>query len=89
MTVLTCLLFVTLLLLFSMGRRGFIQQLRLRQERRHLEQELQALQEEKAELEAEKERLNDPEYVEKIAREEYGMAKKDEKVYRVVPKEND
>ena len=40
-------------------------------------------------MEEEKEKLNDPEYIEKIAREKYGMAKEKEKVYRVVPKEKD
>ena len=52
-----------------------------------MQQELESLQEEKKKLEEEKDKLNDPEQIEKIAREQYGMAKKDENVYRVVPKE--
>ena len=78
-----------LLLLLSTGKRGFIQQIRLRQERRRLEKEIEALQEEIKQLEEEKEKLNDPEHIEQIARKKYGMAKKNEKVYQVVPKEEE
>ncbi len=85
--VLFLLLFLTLLLVLSTGKRGFIQHYRIRQERKRLQQELESLQEEKKKLEEEKDKLNDPEQIEKIAREQYGMAKKDENVYRVVPKE--
>ena len=81
------LCFITLLLLLSVGKRGFIQQYRVRQERNRLKQEIESLQAGKKQLEEEKEKLNDPEQIEKIAREEYGMAKKNEKVYRVVPKQ--
>ena len=51
--------------------------------------EIETLEEQKTILEEEKERLNDPEYIEKIAREKYGMAKEGEDVYRVVPKEKE
>ncbi len=81
------LLFLTLLLVFSTGKRGFIQQIRVRQERKRLERKIVELKEEKKKLEEEKKKLNNPEEIEKIAREEYGMAKKKEKVYRIVPKE--
>ena len=81
------LCFITLLLLLSVGKRGFIQQYRVRQKRDRLKQEIEALQAEKKRLEEEKKKLSDPEQIEKIAREEYGMAKKNEKVYRVVPKQ--
>jgi cell division protein FtsL len=75
-----------LIVLFS-GPRGCWRQVRVRVERRAIEAEIRALKEEKKRLEAEKKSLDDPATVEKIAREEYGMSKKDEKVYRVVPKD--
>lgn len=75
-----------LIFLFS-GQRGCWRQARVRMERRAIEAEIRTLEEEKKRLEAEKKTLDDPAVVEKIAREEYGMSKKDEKVYRVVPKD--
>jgi cell division protein FtsB len=81
------LLFLTLLLLLSTDNRGFIRQIRVNQEKKRLENEIESLQKEIAELEEKTENLKTPEYTEKIAREKYGMAKKDEKVYRVVPEE--
>ena len=78
---------LTLLLLLSTGKRGFIRQLRVKQEKKRLERQIEAIQEEKKKLEEEKAKLNDPQYIEKVAREEYGMAKEKEKVYQVVPDE--
>jgi cell division protein FtsL len=75
-----------LIALFS-GPRGCWRQLQVRMERRVIERDIRALEEEKKKLAAEKKSLDDPATVEKIAREEYGMSKKDEKVYRVVPKD--
>lgn len=88
-TILAVLCFITLVLLLSMGKRGFLQQIRARQEKKKLAHEIEALEAKKKELEEEKNKLNDSAHVEKIAREDYGMAKKDEKVYRVVPKEKE
>jgi cell division protein FtsL len=79
--------FLALILFLSMGKRGFIQQIRVYREKKRLEKEIEALNEQRERLQGEKEKLNDPETIEKIAREEYGMAKEKEKVYRVVPKE--
>jgi cell division protein FtsB len=76
-----------LLALLSIGKRGFIQQIRVQREKARLRRMIQALESQKAELEEEKQKLKDPEEVERVAREEYGMAKEKEKVYRVVPKE--
>jgi cell division protein FtsB len=76
-----------LLFLLSVGKRGFIQQLRIRRERVRLENEIQTLEARKSALEEEKDKLNDPDEVEKVARESYGMARDKEKVYRVIPKE--
>jgi len=81
------LIFLTLLLLLSTDNRGFIRQLRVSQEKKRLVKEIEILQKEKEELVNKAEKLKTPEYTEKIAREKYGMAKKDEKVFRVVPEE--
>ncbi len=81
------LIFLTLLLLLSTDNRGFIRQLRVSQEKKRLVKEIEILQKEKEELVDKAEKLKTPEYTEKIAREKYGMAKKDEKVFRVVPEE--
>ena len=78
---------LTLLLLFSIGKRGFLAQWRARREQVKLKRSIQRLTEQKEHLEEEKEKLDDPEYIEKIAREDYGMAKENEQVYQVVPKE--
>ena len=78
---------LALTVFLSLGKRGFIAQIRVRQEKKRLQRTIEALENRKEALEEEMEKLDDPEYIEKIAREEYGMAKKNEKVYRVVPKE--
>lgn len=82
------ILFCTLFFLLSIGKRGFIQQARVRIERYRIQKEIETLQKKKEALEAEKKALDTPQVIEKIAREKYGMAKKNEKVYRVIPKEN-
>jgi cell division protein DivIC len=71
----------------ALGKRGFIAQIRIRQENRRLREAGRVLEAEKERLEAEKEKMNDPEYLEKVAREEHNMARKNEKVLRVVPRE--
>ncbi|MBN2105257.1 septum formation initiator family protein [bacterium] len=83
------LIFIAFLALLMPGKRGILNQIRIRLQERQLAKEIQELTETKERLEEKKEALKEPETVEKIAREEYGMAKKDEKVYHVVPKEND
>jgi cell division protein FtsL len=80
---------LVLLLFLSAGKRGFIHQIRVRQERARIEKEMKRLEAIKQQLEEEKKKLNDPAVVEKIAREKYGMAKKNEKVLHVVPKKGD
>ncbi len=79
--------FLALLILLSTGKRGFLQQVRIQRERIRIEKEKQQLEASKRQLEEEKKRLNDSTEVERIAREQYGMAKKNEKVLHVVPKE--
>ncbi len=81
------LFILMLILILSIGRRGFIQQIRIAREKKSLERELESLSQRKKALEEQKKELNDPKTIEKIAREQYGMSKKNEKVYRVIPKE--
>ena len=81
------LLFV--LFLLSIGKRGFIQQIRIHRQQQKLKTDINTLKEEEEQLKMEDEKLDDPEYIEEIAREEYGMAKKDEKVYKVVPEDKE
>jgi len=83
------LLVLLLLLLFSIGKRGFIQHIKVKIEHRKLKKEIEALKSETENLKKEKELLKKPEYIEKVAREEYGMAKKGEKVYKIVPEKKD
>lgn len=78
---------LALLILLSVGKRGCYQQARLQVERKRIESAIQALEKVKAQAEAEKKKLNDPAEIERLSREKYGMSKKNEKVYRVVPKE--
>jgi cell division protein DivIC len=78
-----------LLFLLSIGKRGFIQHIRIKIEQHRLKREIASLEKEKERLEEEKKKLDDPEHIEKIAREKYGMAKKNEKVYHVVPEKKE
>jgi len=78
---------IILLTALSLGKRGFVQQLRIRNENRQLRKISETLKADKKRLETEKKNLEDPDYIEKVAREEYNMAKKNEKVLHVVPKE--
>lgn len=80
---------LALAILLSLGKRGFIQQIRSEKARDTLAREIQSLEQEKARLEEEKENLKTPEYTEKVAREKYGMAKKNEKVYQIVPQKSE
>jgi cell division protein FtsB len=80
-------IFISVLAIVSPGRRGLWNQVKLRQKEYQLRQEIKELQARKAKLEEEIKKLEDPKVIEQIAREKYGMAKKDEKVYRVVPEE--
>ena len=79
------IMFIVLILtLFLFADRGFLHFYRSYNERETLEKEIEALQQKRDTLLQEKDKLkNDPEYIEKIAREKYKMKKKDEKVYQV------
>ena len=73
---------------FLFNERGLISWYKYSMERERIESELDSLRGVESALRAEIEKLKfAPEYLEKVAREKYGMAKKGEKVYKVVPEE--
>ena len=77
----------TLVIIFIFGDHGLFQLYKLKQERKEVQQHIIQLRENRETLIAEKNRLeNDLEYIEKLAREKYRMAKPGEKVFKVVPK---
>ena len=79
------LLVTTLVGAFAIfGNRGILQRVRLEHEKSRLEENIQRLEEEKQALEAQSRALDgDPRAVERVAREQYGMRRQGETVYRV------
>ena len=72
-------------LIFITGSRGTYQLYKFKQKKAELEAEVNRLENEKISLQDTKDKIeNDPEYIEKIAREKYKMKKKEEKVYQIV-----
>lgn len=80
--------FIILMILFQifvMRDEGLYSLLQLKQEVKDMKAHIARLEIEKAELESERDRLlNDPDYLERIAREKFRMAKPGEKVFHVV-----
>ncbi len=71
--------------LFVLRDEGVYSLMELKQEIRDMENHITRLEMEKAELASDRDRLlNDPDYLEKIARERFRMAKPGEKVFHVV-----
>ena len=80
--ILICLAFLLL------NRNGIIRLVQEKREQHALIENKTELQEKKAALTEEKERLlHDPEYIEKIAREQYNMVLPGETVYKVIEEE--
>jgi cell division protein FtsB len=80
---------LALLIIFLFGDHGLYQLYRLKRERAEIQQKIEELRAEKIQLEAQKTRLEtDYKYIEELAREKYRMAKKGEKVYKVIEKKN-
>lgn len=78
------LLFITLLFLSVFGRNGYVDLNRLRQEHEAITRTNMRLELENHELYRTIERLkNDPEYIENIARQEFGMIGKDELILKI------
>ena len=79
------IILLVLFQLFVFRDEGIYSLLRLKQEIRDMESHIARLEMEKTELESERDRLlNDPDYLERIARERYRMAKPGEKVFHVI-----
>ena len=79
-----------MVLTFIFGDHGILQLYKLKKEKTKIQNHIIELREEKEELVSEKHRLeNDLDYIEKLAREKYRMAKPGEKVFKVLSdKEN-
>jgi cell division protein FtsB len=77
---------VFLLVTFLGGDFGFIRLYQLRHKKNQLEQQQKVLQAEFLQLELDRRLWRDnPLFVEKIAREEYGLSRPEEKIYRFKP----
>ena len=78
---------VALLIIFFFGDHGLYQLYTLKTERDQIQKQINSLREEKIALEGEKTKLkSDYKYIEELAREKYRMAKKGEKVFKVIEK---
>ena len=72
-------------LTFIFGDHGILQLFKLKREKTKIQDHIIELRKEKEELVLEKHRLeNDLDYIEKLAREKYRMAKPGEKVFKVI-----
>ena len=82
------LIATTLLIVFVFGDHGLLQLFKLKRERTEIQNHILKLRQNKEVLIAEKNRLeNDLDYIEKLAREKYRMAKPGEQVFKVIPKQ--
>lgn len=83
------ILAAVLIIVFIFGDHGLYQLVRLKSERADIQERITELRTLRQELEAEKTRLEtDPDYIEKLAREKYRMAKPGEKVFKVIEKKS-
>ena len=74
-----------LLIIFFFGDHGLYQLYLLRSERSEIQAAITIMREQKQTLEAEKNKLTtDSKYIEQLARERFRMAKKGEKVFKVI-----
>ncbi len=86
--VVSCLVVAALLAyVFVFSRHGFLRRRELARENERLRVELQEMRDENARLREELSRLDDPEAIEKLAREKLGLVKEGDKVYRFVEKD--
>ena len=78
---------VVLIIIFFFGDHGLYQLYTLKKERNQIQENINQLREEKITLEGEKTKLQtDHKYIEELARVKYRMAKKGEKVFKVIEK---
>ena len=76
---------LSLVIIFFFGDHGLYQLYTLKKERAKIQNQINILRQEKIELENEKIKLQtDYKYIEELAREKYRMAKKGEKVFKVI-----
>ena len=81
------LIATTLLIVFIFGNLGLLQLYKLKRERAEIQNHILKLRQNKEVLITEKNRLeNDLDYIEKLAREKYRMAKPGEQVFKVIQK---
>ena len=77
-----------LVIIFLFGDHGIYQLYKIKTQRKATQQRIEELKTELALLENEKNRLEtDLDYIERLAREKYRMAKTGEKVFKVIQKE--
>ena len=76
---------ILMALTFIFGDHGLLQLYKLKKEKNKIQNHITNFREEKEKLVSEKHRLeNDIDYIEKLAREKYRMAKPGEKVFKVI-----
>jgi len=81
---------VALIIIFFFGDHGLYQLYTLKKERNQIQENINRLREEKIALEGEKTKLQtDHKYIEELARVKYRMAKKGEKVFKVIEKKEE
>ena len=81
---------ISLVIIFFFGDHGLYQLYTLKKERTQIQNQINILRKEKIELENEKIKLQtDYKYIEELAREKYRMAKKGEKVFKVIDQKKD
>ena len=77
-----------LMIVFLFGDHGVYQLYKIKSQRKATQNRIEELKTEIALLENEKHRLQtDLDYIERLAREKYRMAKTGEKVFKVIPRE--
>ena len=80
---------IILLIIFFFGDHGLYQLYQLRTEKAKIQDSISSLRIKKQVLEEEKNKLNsDAKYIEQLARERFRMAKKGEKVFKVIEKDS-
>jgi len=78
-----------LIIIFLFGDHGIYQLYKIKTQRKITQNRIEELKIERELLDNEKIRLEtDLDYIERLAREKYRMAKKNEKVFKVIPREN-
>lgn len=81
------LFLAAVILFYGFGDYGLMRYFQLKNEYTAVQNELAELEAESAQLQHEEELLKnrDPEYLQKVAREKFGLVKPGEKIYKLVP----